>query len=88
MTTFINLQVRTELIRKGFFFFLPVHVANLVVKSQEGHRRVDGLSALGTKTHHFQSCLVNFLCQLVHRDIAGSAYQNRPGSQEETVQCV
>lgn len=63
--------------------YKPVHVANLVMQCQEGHRRVDGLSALGTETDHFESSLVNFFCQLVHCNVAGSTYQHRPRTQQE-----
>ena len=63
---------------------LPVHVAGLVVQSQEGHRRVNGLPALGTEPHHLQARLVDLLRQLVDRNVAGSTHQHWPAGTKVT----
>lgn len=41
--------------------FVPVHVADLVVQSQEGHGRIYGLTTLSTQTHHLQPRLMDLL---------------------------
>lgn len=58
--------------------YSPVHVPNLVVQSQEGHWRVNGLPALGTEAYNLQSCLVDLLCELVHGDVTWGTDQHRP----------
>lgn len=60
---------------------LPVHVPGLVVQSEEGHGRVDGLSALGTQPHHLQARLVDLLSELIHGDVTWSAHKNWPAGE-------
>lgn len=64
---------------------LPVHVTSLVVQSQEGHRGVDGLPALGAQSHHLKACLVDLLCELINGNVTGSTYQHRPGGEKVTL---
>lgn len=64
---------------------LPVHVAGLVVQSEEGHGRVDGLPALGTQPHNLQARLVNLLCELVHGDVTWSTYKNWPAGGKSLI---
>lgn len=53
---------------------LPLHVAGLVVQSQEGHGGVNGFPALGTQPDHLQTRLVDLLRQLINGDVTGSAH--------------
>lgn len=64
---------------------LPVHVTGLIVQSQEGHRRVDGLPALGAQPHHLEPRLVDLLCQLVDGNVTGSTHQHWPGGTKVTI---
>lgn len=53
----------------------PVHVADLVMQSQEGHWRLNGLPTFGTQPDDLQSSLVNLLSQLIHSNVTGSTHQ-------------
>lgn len=63
---------------------LPLHVTGLVVQSQEGHRRVDSLPALGTQPHNLEAGLMDLLRQLVDSNVTGSAHQHWPGGTKVT----
>ena len=54
----------------------PLHVSDLVVQGEEGHRGLDGLPTLGTQTHHLEARLVDLLRELVHRDVRGGTHQH------------
>lgn len=60
---------------------LPVHVTGLVVQSQEGHRGVNGLPALGTQPHHLEAGLVDLLRELVDGNVTGSTHQYWAGGE-------
>lgn len=54
----------------------PVHVADLIVKSQKWHWGLDGLTTLGAKSDNLKPSLVNLLSQLIHSDVTGSTHQH------------
>ena len=53
--------------------------SDLVVKCQEGDRRVYSLSRLGAETDDLESCSVDLLCELVHCNVTGSTHQDLTG---------
>ena len=54
----------------------PVHVADLVMQSQEWHWWLNGLPALGTQPDNLQSSLVNLFRQLINSNVTGSTHQD------------
>ena len=64
---------------------LPLVSSDLVVESQEGNWRVNGLTRLGTQSHHLQPCAVDLLSQLVHGNVARGTHQHLPAASEGTI---
>ncbi len=51
---------------------------DLVMQGQEGDRRVDGLTRLGTQAHHLEVRAMDLLRQLVHSNVARGTHQHLP----------
>lgn len=51
------------------------------MQSQEGHRGVNGLPALGTQPHHLEAGLVDLLRELVDGNVTGSTHQYWAGGE-------
>ena len=61
------------------FTSLPRVCSDLVVKCQEGDRRVNSLSRLGTKTDDLEPSAMDLFCELVYCNVTGSTHQDLTG---------